>query len=98
MKFNLYELYKLEEGIDKYGNPSNEWVKVDDVEVCISIKTISQVSNETLYKVENIIGITKYSNIYNNSEYKLVENTNVYNIKTIIHGRFNQLDLVKVIK
>lgn len=98
MKFEPYILYKLEQIPDKLGNVKPTKVKVDDIGVSISIKTISEVSQDVLYQVKSIVGLTKYSNLYENCTYILGKDNKTYNIKSFIVGRLTQLALEEVIK
>ena len=98
MKFEPYILYKLEQIPDKLGNVKPNKVKVDDIEVSVSIKTISEVSQDVLYQVKSIVGLTKYSKLDENHTYILGKDNKIYNIKSFIIGRLTQLALEEVIK
>ena len=98
MRFEKYTLYKIEEGLDELGNLKPTTIKVADIDVSISIKTISEVSNDVLYQVKSIAGLTKYSNLNEYSKYILSKDNKSYNIKSFIFGRLTQLNLEEVLK
>ena len=98
MRFEKYTLYKIEECLDELGNLKPTTIKVADIDVSISIKTISEVSNDVLYQVKSIAGLTKYSNLNEYSKYILSKDNKSYNIKSFIFGRLTQLNLEEVLK
>lgn len=99
MRFEAYELYKYEEVLDELGNQTEAMIKVDDIEVNVSERSILETSKDTLYKVKDIVGLTKYRNLNDNIKYLLLKDSKKYNIKTFLHAnRFTKLDLEEVVQ
>ena len=98
MKFTDYALYEVKETIDELGNIVSTKRKVATISVSISTKLISQISNDVLYEIKSLSGLTKYSNFNEKSKYFISKDNKTYNIKTFILGRLTQLSLEEVLK
>ena len=65
-----FELQKFAETFDEYGNSKNEWTKVADVKVAVSLSHDTVTNNDISYRVQTPTGLTEYA--LESDEYRLV--------------------------
>lgn len=98
MKFEKYSLYQVTDKLDELGNPVNDSIFIDDIEVSVFTSSINEVREGVLYQVKSMTGLTKYSNMNENYKYYLLKGNKKLNIKNMIFGRFTKFNLVEVLK
>lgn len=92
-----YELQKYVKGTDAYGNPTNTWVKVKDIEVAVSMTHDIVTNNDLSYRVQTPTGLTMYTGLVSNNNYRIIGDR-TYTIESYYKaGRWVQLNLKAVI-
>lgn len=90
-----YELQKWTKGVDAYGNPTNTWTKVTDIQVSVNLEHDTVTNNDISYKVHTPTGLTEYKGLANDL-YQIVGSKTYTIVSYYTAGRWTQLFLKAV--
>lgn len=97
MKWNQYTLSQLVRTQGSLGQWKESWEEIQSIDVVVSSKLYSTVTNDVVYRVYADTAITKFKAFEDNATYKIANDDNEYEITSVnANGRYSQLLLQKV--
>lgn len=97
MKWTQYILYQLVKTQGKLNQWLESWEEIQTIDVVVSSKLYSNVTNDIVYRIYADTAITKFKAFENDATYKIANTDNEYEITSInTKGRYTQLLLQKV--
>ncbi len=98
MKWTQYILYQLVKTQGKLNQWLESWEEIQTIDVVVSSKLYSNVTNDIVYRIYADTAITKFKAFENDATYKIANLDSEYEISSINkNGRYTQLILKKVV-